>query len=367
MPSFSICIPNYNYARYIGETIQSVLNQTYTDFEIVVVDNASTDNSVEVVKSFNDPRIKLFVNQYNVGFAPNLDRAAQKASDPFIIMLSSDDLMRPTALEEYARIIEHIGSEAAENALLVSSIDVIDGEGRIRGRMDRTTYYDIPPDNVFHIPDSAVETFSGHRVFKVVFPKMSVPGHFCTTLYSRALYERVGGYSSMNLIGPDAHFAYKALLENVHVIFINRPLFAYRVHAANQLAQQKHNLTIKVPIDRYLFSIQYAEKELAKAGVERVEMSRFLIDDTVLKGGLIELANGSWYQAFRFFMFGWASYPGLMMRNGKMPVLTLLLILGPVGVLAARLLQRAYVSSRKPLKRLSALLLLFRLTTKVVG
>ena len=61
-PSFSICIPNYNYAQYIGQTIESVLNQTYQNFEIIVVDNASTDNSVEVVKAFIDPRIKLYKN-----------------------------------------------------------------------------------------------------------------------------------------------------------------------------------------------------------------------------------------------------------------------------------------------------------------
>ena len=52
LPSFSICIPNYNYGRYIGETIQSILNQTYQNFEIIVTDNASTDNSVKEIKSF---------------------------------------------------------------------------------------------------------------------------------------------------------------------------------------------------------------------------------------------------------------------------------------------------------------------------
>ena len=71
-PNFSICIPNYNYGKYIGDTIQSVLNQTYQNFEIIIVDNASTDDSIEIIKSFKDKRIKLFLNKYNIGFAPNL-------------------------------------------------------------------------------------------------------------------------------------------------------------------------------------------------------------------------------------------------------------------------------------------------------
>ena len=59
---FSICIPNYNYERYLGRTIQSILAQDYQDFEILVSDNASTDGSVTLVQSFHDPRIQLRVN-----------------------------------------------------------------------------------------------------------------------------------------------------------------------------------------------------------------------------------------------------------------------------------------------------------------
>jgi len=69
-PFFSICIPNYNYAQYIGETIQSVLDQTCQDFEIIVADNASTDESVSVVEGFHDARIRLVRNRYNIVFAP---------------------------------------------------------------------------------------------------------------------------------------------------------------------------------------------------------------------------------------------------------------------------------------------------------
>lgn len=342
-PSFSVCIPNYNYAHYIGETIQSVLDQTYPDYEIVVVDNASTDNSVEAIRSFSSERVRLFQNEYNVGFAPNLDRAAMQACNPFIIMLSSDDLMRPTALEEYAHIIERLG-DAANHSLVVSAIDVIDGQGQFIERHTRQDYYDLAPDAQMTawFSDPAVEAFCGLRVFKQVFPRMTVPGHFCSTLYSRRLYERVGGYSSLNHIGPDAHFDYKVLLQNVTVVFVNKPLFAYRIHRSNQLAQDRKRITIKLPIDRYLFSLQYSDEELARADVKRDEVIRFIIEDTCLKGGLAELRAGSNYQAFRFLMFGLASYPGVTMQNWKAYGLAALLACGPAGPGLARFLYRRY-------------------------
>ena len=74
---FSICIPNYNYANYIGKTIQSVLSQSYSNFEIIVADNASNDDSVKVVKSFNDNRVIISENNYNIAFSPNLDKATK--------------------------------------------------------------------------------------------------------------------------------------------------------------------------------------------------------------------------------------------------------------------------------------------------
>lgn len=341
--SFSICIPNYNYEKYLGETIQSVLDQTYAHFEVIVVDNASTDHSVDVVQSFEDKRIRLYRNPYNVGFAPNLDRAASKASNPYIIMLSSDDLIRPNALSEYTRVLQTLGDDA-ENALLVSSIDIIDERGNLIGQRDRQSYYRIEPDQVLTglFKDPRIEVFHGLKVFKATYPRMSVPGHFCTTLFSKKLYERVGGYSSINPIGPDAHLDYKILLTGVPVIFVNCPLFAYRVHATNQISSSRANKTLKAPINTYLFSIDYKDEDLERAGVKRSEVVSFLVDGTCLKGGLEELRLGSWLQAYRYLMFALASSPGTTLRNFKAYVLTFLLLMGPFAPFATRILYRVY-------------------------
>src|SRR5690349_18596953 len=131
-PFFSICIPNYNYGRYIGLTIQSVLDQSWPHFEIIVSDNASTDDSVSVVKSFSDPRIRLLQNPVNLGFASNLDHASETARGDYMMMLSSDDLMKPGALEIYAGLLHHY--DAGDRQIVLSSgIEIIDGEGAVKG------------------------------------------------------------------------------------------------------------------------------------------------------------------------------------------------------------------------------------------
>ena len=127
-PTFSICIPNYNYAQYIGETIQSVLGQTYQNFEIIISDNASTDNSVEAIRSFKDNRIHLIRNRYNIGFTPNLQQATRDAKNDFMLLLSSDDRMLPDALEVYAEVIATQGNEA-HNTVIYSEANQIDDQG----------------------------------------------------------------------------------------------------------------------------------------------------------------------------------------------------------------------------------------------
>ena len=315
----------------------------YPHFEIVVIDNASTDRSVEIVQSFNDERIHLYQNSYNVGFGPNLDRAALQARNPFLIMLSSDDLMRPTALREYANVLRMFGHDL-ENVLLVSSIDVIDGQGGFMARRDRRSYYQIEPDRVLsaRLNHPQIEVFHGLQVFRATYPHMSVPGHFCTTLFSKQLYEQVGGYSSIHPLGPDAHLDYKILLRDTPVVFINRPLFAYRIHTSNQASKSRGARTLKQPINSYLFSITYSDDELERAGVQRDEMVGFLVDETCLKGGLEELRLGLPSQAFRYLMFAFASSPSLTIRNLKTYGLSVLLCMGPLGPYFARLLYTLY-------------------------
>ena len=101
----SIVTASYNYENYIKESIQSVLNQTYEDWELIIVDDCSTDNSVNVIKSFQDDRIKLFINKQNLGLAKTLELGIKRATGDWIIFLESDDLITPDYIAKKIQVI----------------------------------------------------------------------------------------------------------------------------------------------------------------------------------------------------------------------------------------------------------------------
>lgn len=99
IPSVSVCIPVHNGERFIAETVRSVLDQTYRDFELVVLDNASTDGTGVIARSFADPRVRLERNTSLVPLPDNWNRAVQLTRAPLVKLLCADDLLHPRCLE----------------------------------------------------------------------------------------------------------------------------------------------------------------------------------------------------------------------------------------------------------------------------
>jgi len=106
-PFFSICIPTYNRADLLSTALQSALSQTDQDYEILVVDNASTDNTQEILKRYDDPRIRTIRNPETVSMNANHNICIQHARAPWIVFLHSDDRLCSTALEELRHDIQH--------------------------------------------------------------------------------------------------------------------------------------------------------------------------------------------------------------------------------------------------------------------
>ena len=103
----SIIMPSYNTANYIGESINSVINQTYKNWELIIVDDCSTDNTDEIVKKFlNDKRIKYFRNNKNSGAAMSRNKALREAKGKWIAFLDSDDLWKKEKLEKQIKFMK---------------------------------------------------------------------------------------------------------------------------------------------------------------------------------------------------------------------------------------------------------------------
>lgn len=105
-PKVSVIIPAYNTEAYIGEAIKSALEQTLHDIEVIVVDDASSDKTVEIAKSFIDKRLKVIVNQQNVGAAAARNRALRAAQGEWIAVLDSDDWYAPERLEKLVSLAD---------------------------------------------------------------------------------------------------------------------------------------------------------------------------------------------------------------------------------------------------------------------
>lgn len=108
MPTVSILIPSYNHARYLRDCLESVLAQTYEDWEVVLVDDCSTDDSVAVAKAVTDPRIHVHQNAENLGTYGTLERALELSTGEYVAILNSDDLWLPEKLAAQVAVLQRV-------------------------------------------------------------------------------------------------------------------------------------------------------------------------------------------------------------------------------------------------------------------
>ncbi|MCG3174833.1 MAG: hypothetical protein GMKNLPBB_03122 [Myxococcota bacterium] len=337
-PSFSICIPNFNYARYIGETIQSALNQTWDNFEIVICDNASTDKSMEVIRSFQDPRIRVFENPRNIGFAANVQRVASEARNDFMIMLSSDDLMRGDALAEYAAILREQGEERAHKTVCCSAVERIDEEGRPKQiDMIKSGQIVISPASLetgyrLLAENPANQKFSGHDVLRAMVLEWRTTCGFLATMYPRRLFQQVGGYDMTTWIWPDMLFLDRILAFNPDVFYVPKPLFQYREHRSGQNAQAMGAGALKAETDGYMRTVNFDGKVLQELGVTRDQMIKGYLNTVILAGGIVvALEAGAWLRALRIWLFAASLYPNHWLSDPRAIAIGALLTSGPAA------------------------------------
>lgn len=106
MPKVSLCIPTYNRANFLVYAVESVLHQTYTDFELIICDDGSTDNTSSVVSQWNDPRIRYIKHPANIGRSKNMRSGFEVSNGTYFIKFDDDDALTPEFLEKTVAVLE---------------------------------------------------------------------------------------------------------------------------------------------------------------------------------------------------------------------------------------------------------------------
>ncbi len=136
-PAVTVLMPLYNSAPWVGEAIQSILSQTFSDFELLVINDGSTDRSAEVVRAISDPRIRLVENESNIGLIATLNRGTELARGDLIARLDSDDVAELRRLEwQTAFLAAH------------PEVAVLGGDTRFFGGVSGRGRYPAHPDEV---------------------------------------------------------------------------------------------------------------------------------------------------------------------------------------------------------------------------
>ncbi len=240
MPKFSVTIAVCNKEKHIAKTLQSVLDQTFTDFEVIIVNDGSTDGSEAVIKSFDDARIHYFT-QENQGAAAGRNAAISKASAPFIALLDADDLWEPNYLEVINKTIE----EYPEAHVFATAVAI-----ETRGKTIKSTY---SIENLAPGKTCIVDYFEGSYINTVLTSS--------STVLRKGVLENTGLYDTAIKSGQDTDLWIRIGLK-YKIVFINRLLVTYRF-VQQSLSNSTRDIASKPTFDAFK-SLEKENKGLKK-------------------------------------------------------------------------------------------------------
>ncbi len=236
MPKVSILIPVFNREKMIEECIQSALAQTYTDFEIIVVDNASEDGTWAICQKFaeSDSRIRVFRNESNIGPVKNWERCIKEAVGDYGKFLFSDDLMLPDFLLETVHRLKNQDFAFVFTATLI-------GESIATGRL---TY----------AGDKDFEILSGPNYFeRLISSQPPVPFSPCAAIFRMSDIRKnlllkipLNGSHDFNRngAGPDVLLFALTAKEYKSIAIVNKPLMFFRAHPGSfTVSNDKNSVT----------------------------------------------------------------------------------------------------------------------------
>jgi glycosyltransferase involved in cell wall biosynthesis len=217
-PKISVCIPTYNYGRFLPETIESVLRQADVDFEVVVQDNCSTDDTAEVVARYasRDGRVRYGRNESNLGMVGNWNRCLERATGEYVKVLCADDLLSdPGSLARMAAVLD--SDEAV--SLVASPRNVVD---------ERSNFL-----RVFSCFPGPVDVDGKAVIRRCLRRRENLIGEPTVTMFRRKQAAR--GFSPRYRHIVDLEM-WLHLLEQGRFVFLGEPLSSVRLHGSQETA-----------------------------------------------------------------------------------------------------------------------------------
>jgi len=226
-PLVSVCLPAYNAARWIRAAIGSALEQTHSDLEVVVVDNASTDDTVEQVLQISDPRVRLYSNSRNLGVYGNYNRSLSLARGRYLKFHSADDRLYPDCVEamlERFRADDRVGLVfSPRDIVLEDPTDPSAAKWKSKHENTHERFGELGEvnDGGRLLARWAADGFGGNWI-----------GEQTNVMMSRECLDRVGTFPLRMCERGDQELWARAML--AHAIgFVDRPLSSYLVHSGS--------------------------------------------------------------------------------------------------------------------------------------
>ena len=257
----SVIMPVYNGASYLSETIESILNQTYKNFELLILDDFSADSSIEIIQSFKDKRIKLFTNKSNQGYIAGLNFLVQKSKGEFIARNDQDDISLPERLYKQLKFFE-----------INPNLSILGGQIHTIGKYVRKVSY--PVNNGDCRSQLLFNTCLHHPT--VIFKRKKIE-KFISNLYdeSKSPSEDYDLWAKLSL---------SLMIENIPDIILK-----YRIHQNNystlqQEKQFKNNLIIREEYFKHYLKMSISKNE-------NILMNKIIYNHKLLKEDFLVLVK----------------------------------------------------------------------------
>ena len=213
MPFFSVIIPLYNKEKFVENAVRSILAQTFTDYEIIIVDDCSTDKSLEIASGIISDTITIIRHDKNKGLSASRNTGIKAANAYYITLLDADDLWKPNYLEKLFSLIQ----EFPEAALF------------------GTNYEELYPGNKAILPANNVNLRSDGIVSDFFASNLGQPIYCsCSICISRNVFEKIGYYNENITFGEDVDFNIRANSE-FKVAYSPEALVSYTMFSENQI------------------------------------------------------------------------------------------------------------------------------------